>query len=80
MNFFEQFVDSDYGTCFRFNSGRNLNNQSTQLMTTSTAGLFDGLLIELNVPVEEEDLDLEEIFVVIHNHTERPYDPEKYAY
>ena len=44
---FESYYDPNYGTCFRFNSGRNMNGTSTPQKYASSFGIFFGLELEL---------------------------------
>ncbi len=45
-NHFESFNSSKYGRCFRFNSGKNMNNQSIPIKYSNSGGLFDAFSLE----------------------------------
>jgi hypothetical protein len=46
---FEYYYDIMYGKCYRYNSGKNMNGESTSKKQITTNGLLNGLQIELFV-------------------------------
>jgi hypothetical protein len=47
-NHFESFSNQDHGTCFRFNSGKNLTGHSIPIKNTTIGGRDDSLLLRVN--------------------------------
>lgn len=72
---FEEFNDRVFGKCYRFNSGRNIQGQKTQLLNTSQTGLSNNLQINFNLSVPEEN-DFAELLINIHNQSAIPFDME----
>ena len=68
-NYFELFNDTYYGQCLRFNSGKNLNDNSTDLMKVYYGSSNDGLW--LNFKLNSADR-FGKLLVIIHNHTIPP--------
>ncbi len=74
LEYFEQFNDTIYGKCFRYNSGFN-NNFTYQRLESSTSGLTNGLKLELDLKVNDNDKhDFYEVITFIHNYTLPPFD------
>jgi hypothetical protein len=67
--YFEYFNDSYYGQCLRFNSGKDLNGNLTNLMQGYYGGSNDGLW--LNFKIDSNDK-FNKLLVIIHNHTTPP--------
>jgi len=44
---FSYDYDYEYGNCFRYNSGKNMNNQPVPFKSSTTSGLSNGLQLEL---------------------------------
>jgi len=64
--FFEQYQDPRYGTCYRFNSGRNMNGEPVNLLNSHVSGRSNGFQIQ----VHNESIGL---YLFIHNSTILPY-------
>jgi amiloride-sensitive sodium channel subunit alpha len=75
-NLFEEFYDPVYGKCFRYNSGKNLYNETIDILNSTTSGSSNGLKIEFNF----NSNDLVEMIVFIHNHSLPPYGMESGGY
>jgi hypothetical protein len=68
-NHFETYFDSVYGKCYRFNSGKNMTNQSIPIKYSKKSGYNDGLILEI---YSEAKIDFSQMHVYIHNHTQTP--------
>jgi hypothetical protein len=70
QNHIESFTDSEYGTCFRFNSGQNMLNESIPIKKAKKSGLNGGLWINffLNSSLINDDI----LIIHIHNYTQMP--------
>lgn len=66
--YFEEFTDSIYGRCFRFNSGRTLSNESIGILHSTAGGIAYGLKIDLDIEMPQ-GYDFGELAISIHNHT-----------
>lgn len=66
--YLEEFIDPIYKKCFRFNSGKNMLNKSTAILSSSLAGKINGFRIKLKVKIN----DFSNLYVLIHNYTENP--------
>ena len=44
-SYFESFESGSFGTCYRYNSGRNMSGQPTEIITSNSGGLDDNLYI-----------------------------------
>lgn len=51
-NYFEPFYSSYYGKCFRFNSGKNVTNNSIPLLYSTIGGSDDSFDIKLNSSID----------------------------
>ncbi len=58
-SYFESFETGTYGTCFRYNSGRNMSGHSTEIISSNTGGINDQFGIKLQKGFG--------IFVIIHD-------------
>ena len=67
--YFENYNDTYYGFCYRFNSGKNVYNQKTNILNVSTWGEPNGFLLELFVP---SSVDYSRLKLFIHNRTLNP--------
>lgn len=68
--YFQEFYDSYYGKCYRFNGGKNLYNQSIDILNSSFPGHRYGLRLELYVEPSKSN----ELIVHIHNKSSPPND------
>jgi len=68
QNHFESYTDATYGKCYRFNSGKNMSNQTIPIKRT-ISGLNEGFWLNLyyNSTIDEVTL-----VMYIHNHTQMP--------
>jgi hypothetical protein len=48
-NDFEAYLDTAYGSCFRFNSGKNMLNEHVDTKYTYQQGLLNGLILEFYI-------------------------------
>lgn len=47
-NYFEAYEDDDYGTCYRFNNGKNMTGQSVSFYYSTIGGMDDSLNLVIN--------------------------------
>jgi hypothetical protein len=66
-NHIEQYNDSVYGNCYRFNSGRNMLNESIPIKYLKKSGFYDGLIFEIK---SNSKIDYSQLLIFIHNHTQ----------
>jgi hypothetical protein len=66
QNHFEIYNDSSYGKCYRFNSGKNVLNESMPIKYSKKSGIDDGLAIEF---YSNTSYNFSQIHIYIHNHT-----------
>jgi len=78
-HYFEEFQDSVYGKCFRFNSGKNIHNETYLILNSASAGLPDGLRLDLKLD-SQNDYDYGEALVAIHNQSSTTLDIYNNAY
>ena len=52
---FSYFFDLEYGNCFIFNPGKNINNQKASFKTLTNSGLTNGLQLELLINSVDEN-------------------------
>lgn len=45
--YFESFIHDYYGLCFRFNSGKNLNNNSIEFLNSTMGGKYDSFRLKI---------------------------------
>jgi hypothetical protein len=76
---FEEFDDNVFGKCFRFNSGKNIYNQSIPIFKSIKGGKPNDLKIVFYFEVPK-DLDFIELLIFIHNHSSLPYDMDNGGY
>lgn len=76
---FEQYTDNVFGNCFRFNSGKNIYNETLEILNSTTGGKPNDLKINfyLQIPF---GFDFVELIIFIHNHTSIPYDMDYGGY
>jgi len=76
---FEEFNDNVYGKCFRYNSGRNLYNETYDFLNATKSGKPNNLKMNffLDIP---DSYDYSEILFFIHNHSSLPYDMDNGGY
>lgn len=67
----EEFNDLVYGKCYRYNSGKNIYNQSVDIIHSTTSGYENGLKIDIFLKVPKE-YDFAELVLNIHNHSSPP--------
>jgi hypothetical protein len=72
---FEEFIDTTYGKCFRYNSGKNILGQSIQIMNTTTTGLSNHLRMAFYLDMTEQT-DFAELLLNIYNSSSPPLDLE----
>jgi hypothetical protein len=73
----EQFIDKDlqvyndssYGKCYRFNSGKNNNNEIISIKKSKKSGLDDGFQLSF---YSNTTLDYGRFIILIHNQTQTP--------
>jgi hypothetical protein len=68
-NYFESFNDAYYGQCLRFNSGKNLNGDSIDLIKGYYGSSNDGLWLNFKL---NSEVRFGKLLVIIHNHTLPP--------
>jgi len=68
-NFFEMFQGPKYGVCYKFNSGKNLSNDSIPIRRIYLGGYSHGFLLTVK---ENHSL-----LINIHNHSLSPFPNEK---
>ena len=73
--YLEEYNDITMGKCFRYNSGKNIYNESYQLLNSTIKGFKYGLKLTLNIQIPEE-YDYAEIYLFIYNQSLRPFDSE----
>ena len=74
-DYFEAYNDHVYGLCYRFNSGKNLNGQSTEQLKSKAEGYYYGFQLELSMPSVDE-VDEGELIVNLYNQSSPPFDLE----
>ena len=65
-SYFEKFIDPEYGNCFRFNSGRNVHNQTYNILNSTTRGMSYSLRMDFYLDKKNE-YDVVDIMIAIHN-------------
>ena len=73
--YLEEYNDITMGKCFRYNSGKNIYNESYQLLNSTIKGFKYGLKLNMNIQIPEE-YDYAEIYLFIYNQSLRPFDSE----
>jgi len=69
---FETFNHAVYGKCFRFNSGKNVLNETIPIQNSTPSGLTNKFNMKLNLK-SSGDYDFAELLVNIHNHSSKPF-------
>ncbi len=70
---FEEYIDTVWGKCFRYNSAYNINRNKKDVIKTTVYGKPNNLRISFNLDGPD---DFREILFQIHNHSSPPYDLE----
>ena len=65
---FEKFNDNVFGKCFRYNSGRNIYNETYDILNASKSGKPNNLKMNFYVDITD-GYDFPEIVFFIHNHS-----------
>jgi hypothetical protein len=63
------YKDSSFGKCYRFNSGKNNNNEIIPIKKSKKSGLDDGFYLNL---YSNATLDYGRFIILIHNQTKTP--------
>jgi hypothetical protein len=71
--YYEVFNDVNMGKCFRYNSGKNIYNQSYPIHNSTINGYKYGLKLNMKIQIPDE-YDYAEIYVFIHNQSLPPFD------
>jgi len=77
---FEEFTDSSFGKCFRFNSGRNIYNETIDLLNSTIGGWGNRLRLRILIDYNDDENDFGELIVNIHNHSFPPYEFDQDAH
>ena len=72
--YYEEYHDIILGKCFRYNSGKNIYNESFEIRNSTMTGFEHGLDLSLNIKIPAE-FDFVDVYLFIHNHTLPPFDP-----
>ena len=72
---FEEFNDTVYGKCFRYNSGTNMYGEKYNFTKTAVIGKRNNLRISFYLDYSNKS-NFNELLIQIHNHTLPPYDME----
>lgn len=78
--YFEEFNDTVWGKCFRFNSGRNILNQTYYNLNSSSPGRPNGFRIDINLDILPDNYDFSKVILLIHNSSLPPLNPNKEAF
>jgi amiloride-sensitive sodium channel subunit alpha len=76
---FEEFNDNIFGKCFRYNSGRNIYNETYDILNATNSGMPNNLKINFYLDIPD-GYDFPELLIHIHNHSLPPYDMENGGY
>jgi len=76
---FEEFNDNVFGKCFRYNSGRNIYNETYDILNATESGKPNNLKMNFYVDVPD-GYDFSEIAFFIHNHSSPPYEMDNGGY
>jgi hypothetical protein len=77
--FFEEFTDSVYGKCFRYNSGRNIYNETYDILNATKSGKPNNLKMNFYLDIPD-GYDYSVILFYIHNKSSPPYDMDNGGY
>jgi hypothetical protein len=69
--YFQEFIDPEYGSCWRFNSGTNYYNQTYEILSSTSSGLSYGVRIDLYLD-KQDKYDFIDVLVSIHNRSLPP--------
>jgi hypothetical protein len=69
---FEMYIDTNYGKCYRFNSGKNMLNQSIPIKYAKLAGKEARFRIKFQIISNNKTSDYETFLIYIHNSTMIP--------
>ena len=69
---FEIYTDTYYGKCYRFNSGKNMLNQSIPIKYAKLAGKEARFRIKFQIISKTKTPDYETFLIYIHNSTMKP--------
>lgn len=73
--YFEEFIDPRFNKCFRFNSGKNIRNNTYSFLKSKFPGRLYGLTIKLKLENQQSTSNetiLRAINLFIHNNTDNP--------
>jgi hypothetical protein len=68
-NHFEIYKDTSYDKCYRFNSGKNMLNETIPIKYSKSSGFDDGLVLHF---YSKTDDDFGSLKILIHNHSQTP--------
>jgi hypothetical protein len=71
--YYEEYNDSIMRKCFRFNSGKNIYNNSFDIRNSTKTGFENGFKLHLRLTIPDE-YNFGEAYVFIHNHSSPPFD------
>jgi len=77
--FFEEFFHIRFGKCFRFNSGKNISNETIDFVNSTKTGFLYGFHVNIYLEIPEE-YDFGEVLLNIHNHSSPPFDIENQGF
>ena len=63
------YKDTSYGKCYRFNSGKNMFNETIPIKYSKSSGYDDGLVIDF---YSNTKYDFGSLKILIHNHSQTP--------
>ena len=69
QNHFESYQDTVYGSCYRFNSGKNISNQSIPIKKVKKSGLDEGFWLNFYF---KSNSDFDHLMIYFHNNTQIP--------
>jgi len=75
----EEYNDNVYGQCFRYNSGRNIYNETYDILNATKSGKPNNLKMNFYVDIPD-GYDFPELLIFIHNHSSPPYDMDNGGY
>ncbi len=76
---FEEFNDNVFGKCFRYNSGRNIYNETYNILNATKSGKPNNLKMKFYVDIPD-GYDFPGIVFFMHNHSSPPYDMDNGGY
>jgi hypothetical protein len=75
----EEYNDNVYGQCFRYNSGRNIYNETYDILNATKSGKPNNLKMKFYVDIPD-GYDFPGIVFFMHNHSSPPYDMDNGGY